>query len=186
MNDPTDAHLYTNNMDFHPFGAWLANEAARVARHTHADGKQRRASVMAIVDHIHKWKVSNGEEIHGFLWQSTRLLAYDTGTLDGRRLADPKPGPAIEHVMTVCKPTWWLAAQTRDDCSHAAGHGFFYYFLDVGKAVSAAPRLHAVHRCLCLTQRTWNGHGPTSSPIRARMDPCATAAPRWPLTAALH
>ena len=137
LNDPGGADLYTNNMDFHPFGAWLANEAARVARDTHANKKQRHAGVMELVGAIHKFKVSNGEEIHGFLWQSTRLLAYETGTLDGRRIADPEAAPAIEHVMKVCKPTWWLAAQTRDDCSHAAGHGFFYYFLDVGRAVSA-------------------------------------------------
>jgi hypothetical protein len=27
VNDPGNEHLYTANMDFHPFGAWLANDA---------------------------------------------------------------------------------------------------------------------------------------------------------------
>ena len=121
-----DADLYTANWDFHPFGAWLANEAAH---HGH--------SISDIVNNIHVWKASNGEEMHGYLWQSLRLLAYDTGTLEGNRKAwvDDRTGQL--HAMKVCKPAWWLSPQTRDDCSHAAGHGFFYYYLDIGRAVSA-------------------------------------------------
>ena len=135
--DEGDEHLYTANWDFHPFGAWLANEAARVAHERRLGQAQRDAAVREVVDLIHEWKVSNGEEMHGFLWQSTRLLAYNTGTLAGRRLPNVDERPAVMHVMRVCAPTWYLAAQTRDDCSHAAGHGFFYYFLDIGRAVSA-------------------------------------------------
>ena len=81
--------------------------------------------------------MTNGEEMHGYLWQSLRLLAYDTGTLDGRRAAEPTPSVAETHAMVVCAPAWWLAPQTRDDCAHAAGHGFFYYHLDIGKAVES-------------------------------------------------
>jgi hypothetical protein len=122
----TEAALYTNNWDFHPFGAWLANEAAL---HGH--------KVDDVVRDIHVWKASNGEEIHGYLWHSLRLLAYDTGTLEGTRKAwvDDHTGQA--HAMAVCKPTWWLSPQSRDDCAHAAGHGFFYYYLDLGRAASA-------------------------------------------------
>jgi len=43
----------------------------------------------------------------------------------------------IVVLAQTCKPAWWLAPQTRDDCSHAAGHGFFYYYLDIGRAVGA-------------------------------------------------
>jgi hypothetical protein len=72
------------------------------------------------------WRASNGEEIHGYLWQSVRLLAYDTGALDGRRKSYPDDLTGQTHVFKVCKPSWWLAPQSRDDCSHAAGHGFLY------------------------------------------------------------
>ena len=65
------------------------------------------------------------------------MLAYDTGTLDGERIPYPPAKMGQDHVFRVCKPSWWLSPQSRDDCSHAAGHGFFYYFLDIGRAVSA-------------------------------------------------
>ena len=118
--------LFTANWDFHPFGAWLANDAAKTGR-----------SIDDIVRDINVWRASNGEEIHGFLWQSTRLLAYDTGMLTGTRKAMLDDAPAVAHVLRVCKPSWWLAPQSRDDCSHAAGHGLFYYFLDIGRAIQA-------------------------------------------------
>ena len=120
------------------------------------------------MNNINVWRASNGEEIHGYLWQSMRLLAYDTGelrkvanvgsslvwphvlqthctqrhlsvtgTLDGHRTDWPNTQIGIGHVLKVCKPSWWLSPQSRDDCSHAAGHGYFYYFLDIGRAVTA-------------------------------------------------
>ena len=63
--------------------------------------------------------------VAGFLWQSTRLLAHETGTLAGSRREAIDDATAVYHVMRVCKPSWWLAPQSRDDCSHAAGHGQF-------------------------------------------------------------
>ena len=56
--ESADAHLFTANWDFHPFGAWLANDAAAHGR-----------DVDDIVGKINMWRASNGEEIHGFLWQ---------------------------------------------------------------------------------------------------------------------
>ena len=44
-------------------------------------------------------QVSNGEEIHGFLWQSTRLLAYETGTLDGARIDTPDADVAAQTMI---------------------------------------------------------------------------------------
>ena len=126
VTDPGREDMYTANMDFHPFGAWLANNAVRHGR-----------SVDEVVRLINVWRASNGEEIHGYLWQSLRLLAYDTGSLSGTRTEQVDDGLAAEHAMRVCEPSWTLAPQSRDDCAHAAGHGFFYHFLDIGRAVTA-------------------------------------------------
>jgi len=126
VDDPGAEHLYTSNWDFHAFGAWLANEDARHGR-----------AWQPTVENINIWRASNGEEIHGYLWQSTRLHAYTTRTLAGERKRWVGDALAVNHVMRVCEPSWSLAPQSRDDCSHAAGHGFFYYYLDVGRAVSA-------------------------------------------------
>ena len=100
--------LYTANWDFHPFGAWLANEAAA----------NNASNVTEVVELINNWKASNGEEMHGYLWQSLRLLAYDSGTLDGERKPESEldEATAVQHMLRVCEPTWWLAPQTRDDC----------------------------------------------------------------------
>ena len=72
------------------------------------------------VNSINTFKTSNGEEIHGFLWQSVRLLAYDTGTLDGIRKEDDAIDAATgaEHVFRVCQPSWHLAPQTRCRAHH--------------------------------------------------------------------
>ena len=40
-------------------------------------------------------------------------------------------------MLRVCEPAWHLSPQTRDDCAHATGHGLFYYFLDIGRALMA-------------------------------------------------
>jgi hypothetical protein len=71
------------------------------------------------------------------MWQSLRLLAYDTGTLEGTR-HDPatlSQAVAEAHAMRVCGPMWGLSDQSIDDCAHAAGHGFFYYFFDIGRVL---------------------------------------------------
>ena len=121
---------FTAWWDMHPFGAWLANEAAK-------NEWKGAWKLDELVENINVWKASNGEEIHGFLWQSLRLLAYDTGTLQGTRTDEPEFDTAVLHAFKVCKPSWWLSPQSKDDCSHAAGHGFFYYYMDIGRAISA-------------------------------------------------
>ena len=164
-NDPGKEHLYTNNWDFHPFGSWLANEAAAHPQTT---------KILNIVADIHNWKATNGEEMHGYLWQSLRLLAYDTGTLDGKRLDNPNAFEAEDHAMKVCAPAWWLAPQTRDDCAHAAGHGFFYFHLDIGKAMQSCWTDKIVDHTPCgsLPARPPTGAGtdcrdlPENSPLR--------------------
>ena len=121
---------YTAWWDMHAFGAWLANMAAR-------NGRQGLWAEDQIIKNIGLFKASNGEEIHGFLWQSLRLHAYDTGTLEGTRKADPDHQTAVDHAHYVCEGTWWVSGQSMNDCAHAAGHGYFYYFFDIGKAVLA-------------------------------------------------
>ena len=151
-NDPGREHLYTANWDFHPFGSWLANEAAA----------HRGSNLNELVANIHNWKATNGEEMHGYLWQSLRLLAYDTGTLDGKRQVSHDDAAATEHAMKVCAPAWWLAPQTRDDCAHAAGHGFFYYHLDIGRAVQSCWTDKIVDHTPCgsMPARPPDGAGP--------------------------
>jgi hypothetical protein len=49
------------------------------------------------------------------------MLAYDTGTVYGKRRDVIDDETAVQHVMRVCAPAWYYASQTRDDCAHAAG-----------------------------------------------------------------
>lgn len=132
--------LYTAWWDAHAFGAWLANTASRKGWPEESDLYSRTK----INKHIGLYKATNGEEIHGFLWQSLRLLAQDDGTLEGKRIKHPPHGAATELAHKTCEQTWWVSPQSMNDCAHAAGHGYFYYFLDVGRAVLACmdPSLH--------------------------------------------
>ena len=63
--------------------------------------------------------------------------------------------------MRVCGTTWEQAPQSRDDCSHAAGHGFFYYFFDIGRAVEACWTEDIVDHAPCGSKPTpgsiWDG-----------------------------
>jgi hypothetical protein len=95
----------------HAFGAWLANSAAK----NHHSGTWWRDE---IVRNINLFKASNGEEIHGYLWQSLRLLAYDTGTLQGKRKLNPDQATATRHAHEVCAPMWWLSPQSMNDVRH--------------------------------------------------------------------
>jgi len=126
--------LWGNNWDMHPFGAWLANDVAIKA-----------GDIDATVNNIFKFRATNGEEIHGFAWQSLRLIAYDkTDYLHklqyekmsrGEMATRPDPSLGPKHALRVCGPTWGLSEQTRDDCSHGVGHGLFYFYFDIGKGV---------------------------------------------------
>jgi len=128
--------LWGNNWDMHPFGAWLANNVAI-----------KGGDIDKAVANINKYRATNGEEIHGFAWQSLRLLAYGDGPemsaeaynqmLAGIMPQFSKAEIAPRHMMRVCGPSWHLSAQSRDDCSHGVGHGMFYFFWDIGLAQRA-------------------------------------------------
>jgi hypothetical protein len=89
----------------HAFGAWLANTAA----HNGHQGEYERGKIVGL---INLFKASNGEEIHGYLWQSLRLLAHEGGVLEGARIAAPPHDVAVNHAHEVCEPMWWLSPQT--------------------------------------------------------------------------
>ena len=72
-----DRHHFTAWWDTHAFGAWLANTAARRGGVDLGRGELARDR---IVSNINVFKASNGEEIHGYLWQSLReQLALSAG-----------------------------------------------------------------------------------------------------------
>ena len=106
---------FTAWWDTHAFGAWMANLAAR-------NGRKGKYANDEVVKNINLYKASNGEEIHGYLWQSLRLHAHNGGTLEGARIANPPHKTAVDHAHETCKPMWWLSPQTMNDCAHAAGH----------------------------------------------------------------
>ena len=123
VNDPGRENWYGNVWDMHPFGAWLANE-----RH------KQGWDLAETVDKISKYRASNGEEIHGFAWQSTRLLAVDA---QGKRKETIEFKAAPVHARKICERMWHLSDQSRDDCWHGVGHGMFYYYMDIGLAMKA-------------------------------------------------
>ena len=51
--------------------------------------------------------------------------------------ADEHDHTPHDHTPQVCEPMWYLSPQSMNDCAHAAGHGYFYYFFDIGKAILA-------------------------------------------------
>eukprot|EP00966_Prymnesium_polylepis_P155920 3602761-Prymnesium_polylepis.1 len=155
LSDPEfGRNWYFSKWDMHPFGAWLANE--------------QRAQGWALdetVAKINQFRASNGEEMHGFAWQSTRLLALDANGVR-RTDVDFSQGDgftaAPKHLRSICDTTWGLSTQSRDDCWHGAGHGAH------GPARARALRA-SCHRLL-----------PSRRTLTARLRlfiPCATQAP---------
>ena len=95
-----------NEVDMHSFGAWLA-------RDVHERGRDPQETM----HDVHRFRVTNGEEVHGFVWETLRLVS----------------GSGADHVdvaLRTCLPSASLGRQTRDDCAHAIGHGFFYYHME--------------------------------------------------------
>lgn len=117
-------------------GAWLANDVALNSR-----------DIDEAVKHINTFRATNGEEIHGFAWQSLRLLAYDDvdwlhpGQYDamvtGKVAKFTHDWLAPKHALRICGPSFGLAFQSRDDCAHGVGHGMFYYYWHIGLAQKA-------------------------------------------------
>ena len=68
----SNAGLFTANWDFHPFGAWLANDAAT-----------NGGDLDDIVSHINVWRASNGEEIHGARRDAARGDTWSGDTRNG-------------------------------------------------------------------------------------------------------
>ena len=97
--------------DLHPFGVWLADAVWP------AQLEERR--LWEAEERIARYRLTNGEVMHGFVWQSLALLAERA-----------PPRDPSEWVFTACDPTWrWQNEGTnRGTCAHGAGHGLFYYY----------------------------------------------------------
>ena len=150
LDDPGRELIYGNNWDMHPFGAWLAN-TAWAKRGTNG------WAVLEVAAKINNFRASNGEEMHGYMWQSLRLLTLDfaqaTDPADwttAPRKAEVDDLTAAHHIATVCGTTWELSPQSRDDCFHGAGHGLFYYYMDIGRAVKGC-----WHEAILATAPNW-------------------------------
>ena len=109
----------------HAFGVWLANDAAA-----------RETAPLTVLQLIVKWRVTDGEEIHGYLWHSATLLGQTAAAA-----GTATPAEIEAHVLALCQTTWApdeeRSTQTRWDCSHGAGHAYFGYWQDVGRALTS-------------------------------------------------
>ena len=97
--------------DMHPFGVWIADAMWP---------GQLRGETNRAIRSIARYRLTNGEIMHGFMWQSLALQAkHRTG------------GDPSEWVADVCWPTmdYDNDGTNRGTCGHGAGHGFFYYSL---------------------------------------------------------
>lgn len=125
-----------NEFDNHAFGAWVANDMA-------AHSRDVEETVLGI--HLHR--ITNGEEIHGFVGEAIRQLS----------------GTQIDHVhyaARLCTPSQKFSGMTQWSCRHAIGHGFFSYRLeDLEAGRSALDGRTVVNQALgdCITLATFFG-----------------------------
>lgn len=119
--------------DMHAFGVWLANDRSMRARGAEASMRL-----------ISKYRGSYGNTgilnvVHSFVWEGCRQLALSASSehkMNQKRPVAPLSEAVVtEHVLRTCRSTWDLRDQSRHDCAHAAGHGFFEYF----HSIQAAP-----------------------------------------------
>jgi len=125
-----------NEWDTHAFGAWVANDMA-------SHGRGVEETVLA----IHNHRITNGEEIHGFVGEAIRQLS----------------GTQVDHLhyaARLCTPSQTFSGMTQWSCRHAIGHGFFSYRLeDLEAGRSALDGRTVVNRALgdCISLGTFFG-----------------------------
>ena len=102
---------WVNLWDVHTFGLWLATEL----------WPSQRTDPSAALEEIHRYRISNGEEIHAFLWGSMALLAEHELRLRPAALGRPRVRPLVRARRR---------GQCRVDveCAHGAGHGFYMFY----------------------------------------------------------
>ena len=83
-----------------------------------------------VIELVYRYRVTNGEVLHGFVWESLAAL--------------PASADTIKFVGAACGRSWGLDASwdaglgphSALECAHAAGHGLYYHARDIKKALS--------------------------------------------------
>ena len=110
--------------DSHAFGEWYASEVWPAQRQDPA----------LMTEIISIYRITNGEELHSFMWGSLALL--------GRHF--PKDDP-LEWVAKACDASFRLDAlvvrgESVNECAHGAGLGFLAFFTEASVHWSASER----------------------------------------------
>ena len=136
---------WVNLWDVHTFGLWLATEL----------WPSQRTDPSAALEEIHRYRISNGEEIHAFLWGSMALLAEH----------EPPGFDPLPWVVRACDRSFALDARGPNaesmwECAHGAGHGFYMFYQNGTRAVAACQdaRLRDAWR-LEIANRTYHREG---------------------------
>ena len=112
-----------------------AHHAPPTAHRPPLTSHRQLGDVEPTLSRIAEYRITNGEILHGFVWQSLILLKKE------QPWADP-----AEWVYRACGPVWKFDGPpggegvNRGVCGHAAGHGFYYYYGDLRDALPACRR----------------------------------------------
>eukprot|EP00964_Phaeocystis_antarctica_P115716 scaffold79681_cov69-Phaeocystis_antarctica.AAC.3 len=121
--------------DMHAFGMWFA----RARWPAQLDEVQLAADILQIAAH----RLDNGEVLHAFIWQTLALLR------DSQRERPPGWREPSMWLSGACEVTRQFYAEGAGGdnagvnfgtCGHGAGHGLYYYYGDIGKAMLACTR----------------------------------------------
>ena len=110
-------------------GSWVRAPGASALGKRPAPFSPQAGSPTTAFEKINLFKASNGEEIHGYLWQKLRLAAYSTQTLEGRR----EPCPVHSQRS--------FAAQRTAHSRHSPDTGHF--------TAQCTAHTQLVHFCSC-------------------------------------
>ena len=121
--------------DMHAFGLWYA----RARWPAQLDEVQLAADILQMA----AFRLDNGEVMHAFIWSSLALLR------DSQRERPPGWREPSVWLSGACEVTRQFYAEGAGGenagvnfgtCGHGAGHGLYYYYGDIGKAMLACTR----------------------------------------------
>uniref|UniRef100_A0A7S0J0J5 Uncharacterized protein n=1 Tax=Calcidiscus leptoporus TaxID=127549 RepID=A0A7S0J0J5_9EUKA len=111
-----DGTGWPNQWDLHPVGVWLATDATKWGW-----------PPAKVVDVLSKFRLDNGEVMHGYVWGSLQRLPPS---------ADP-----VQWAIDASAPTWQIDAhgagergygfsgrESNLEFAHASGHGYYYFY----------------------------------------------------------
>ena len=112
---------WVNQWDIHAFGEWHASH----------EWPSQREDPRSHMEAFARYRITNGEDTHGFLWGSLGLLGRE----------HPSDDP-VEWVAKACESSFRLDAsratgESTWECAHGSGHGFFSFFGDANRALGA-------------------------------------------------